>query len=114
MTECSLLERTLGANLSRESGAYQVPGSFSTGSVCCQDRQSGTRQATFFVGRAGTDSHYKRIRRFLRFFEISEAEVARLVIRLMKLEPPFVISIDRTEWQLRKNVGQRLNAGDSF
>jgi hypothetical protein len=39
----------------------------------------------FFVGRATTGSNYKRIKRFLRFFEIAEAEVARLVIRLMKL-----------------------------
>lgn len=58
--------------------------------------------ATFCAGRATSDSNYKRIKRFLRFFEISQAEIAKVVIRLMKLTPPFVPTIDRTEWQLGK------------
>ena len=33
---------------------------------------------------------------------ISQAEMARLTVRLLKLKPPFVIAIDRTEWQLGK------------
>ncbi len=34
---------------------------------------------------------------------ISQAEMARLTLKLLKLEPPFVIAIDRTEWQLGKS-----------
>ncbi len=34
---------------------------------------------------------------------ISQSEMARLTVRLLKLKPPFVIAIDRTEWQLGKS-----------
>jgi hypothetical protein len=101
MTECSLLERTLAANLSWNRARIKFLARFLL-ALFAAKTVNLAQIATFFVGRASTDSHYKRIKRFLRFFEISEAEVARLVIRLMKLEPPFVISIDRTEWQLGK------------
>jgi hypothetical protein len=37
------------------------------------------------------------------FFSISQAEMARLTLRLLKVKPPFVIAIDRTEWQLGKS-----------
>jgi len=37
------------------------------------------------------------------FFLISQAEMARLTLKLLKIEPPFVIAIDRTEWQLGKS-----------
>jgi hypothetical protein len=30
-------------------------------------------------------------------------EIARLVLKLLKIEPPFTIAIDRTEWQLGKS-----------
>ncbi len=51
-------------------------------------------------GRAQPDSHYKRCQRFLRFFELPFAEVAVLVIKLLGVKPPFVVSIDRTDWYL--------------
>ncbi len=34
---------------------------------------------------------------------IEQSEVARLVLRLLKIEPLYTIAIDRTEWQLGKN-----------
>ena len=36
------------------------------------------------------------------FFSVSQVEVARLVVKLLKIEPPFVVAVDRTEWQLGK------------
>jgi hypothetical protein len=51
-------------------------------------------------GRAKPDSHYKRCQRFLRYFDLPFAEVASLVIKLLGIAPPFVISIDRTDWYL--------------
>ena len=51
-------------------------------------------------GRAKPDSHYKRCQRFLRFFDLPFAEIAKLVIKLLGITPPFVISIDRTDWYL--------------
>ena len=34
---------------------------------------------------------------------ISQSEMARLTVRLLKLKPPFVIATRRTEWQLGKS-----------
>jgi len=39
--------------------------------------------ATAFPGKAKKESNYKRIQRFLRFFELSYALVADLVIKLL-------------------------------
>jgi hypothetical protein len=33
---------------------------------------------------------------------IEQSEIASLVLKLLKIEPPFTIAIDRTEWQLGK------------
>ena len=101
MTDYSLLERTLAANLSWNAARIKFLARFLLALFAARTVNLA-QIATFFVGRATTDSNYKRIKRFLRFCSISEPEVARLVIRLMRLEPPFVITIDRTEWQLGK------------
>ena len=101
MTDYSLLERTLAANLSWNAARIKFLARFLL-ALFAAKTVNLAQIATFFIGRANTASHYKRIQRFLRFFDISEREVAQLVIRLMKLEPPFVITIDRTEWQLGK------------
>jgi hypothetical protein len=58
--------------------------------------------ATVFEGRAKVASHYKRMQRFLRHFDFKLAEMARLIIALMNLKPPFVLCLDRTEWQFGK------------
>lgn len=101
MTEYSLLERTLADNLSWNRARIKFLARFLL-ALFAAKTVNLSQIATFFVGRATTDSNYKRIKRFLRFFEISEREIASLVIRLMRLEQPFVITIDRTEWQLGK------------
>lgn len=101
MTDYSLLEQTLAANLSWNRARIKFLAGFLL-ALFAAKTVNLSQIATFFVGRAAIDSNYKRIKRFLRFFEISEAEIAQLVIRLMKLEPPFAITIDRTEWQLGK------------
>ncbi len=99
MTDYSLLEQTLAANLSWNRARIKFLARFLL-ALFAAKTVNLAHIATFFIGRATIDSNYKRIKRFLRFFEISEREIAHLVIRLMKLEPPFVITIDRTEWQL--------------
>ena len=33
------------------------------------------------------------------FFSVSQFEIARLVLRLFKIEPDYTIAIDHTEWQ---------------
>ncbi len=101
MTEDSLLERTLSQNLSWNKARIKILSNFLL-ALFASKTVNLDKIAVFFSGRAKTDSNYKGIKRFLRFFEISEAELARLIVRWMKLEPPFVLSIERTEWQLGK------------
>lgn len=99
--ECSLLERTLSENLSWNRARIKFLARFLLALLAAKTVNLA-QIAVYFAGHAKTDSNYKRIKRFLRFFSIDEAELAHLVVRLMRLEPPFVITIDRTEWQVGK------------
>ncbi len=58
--------------------------------------------ASVFAGRAKEESHYKRIQRFLHFFEISYAAIAVLIVTLMGVPRPWVLTLDRSNWQLGK------------
>ncbi len=61
-----------------------------------------TQIACVFPGPAKTASHYKRIQRFLRHFDLDFAGVARLVGTLAGAQTPWVLSLDRTNWKLGK------------
>lgn len=54
--------------------------------------------ANVFAGSAKQQSHYKRIQRFLRFFELPFRELAVFVARLVGVSGPWVITLDRTDW----------------
>jgi hypothetical protein len=99
--ECSLLERTLSENLSWNKARIKFLARFLFALLAAKTVNL-QQLAIFFAGSAKVESNYKRIKRFLRHFSIDEAELARLMVRLMRLVPPFVITIDRTEWQLGK------------
>src|SRR5947199_93283 len=62
-----------------------------------------TEIAAVFPGRAKEASHYKRIQRFLRFFEISYALIAVSLVSLIGVPRPWVLTLDRTNWQLGKS-----------
>jgi len=59
-----------------------------------------TQIATAFPGTAKTDSHYKRLQRFLRGFDMDAGSLAHLIISLVGVEPPWVLALDRTNWKL--------------
>lgn len=102
MTEYSLLERTLSENLSWNKARIKFLAAFLP-ALFVAKTVNLAQIAVFFSGTVQIESNYKRIKRFLRFFAIDQSEVACLIVRLMKLKPPFVITIDRTEWQLGKS-----------
>jgi hypothetical protein len=58
--------------------------------------------AAVFPGRAKQASHYKRIQRFLRGFEISYGVIAGVLVSLIGVPRPWVLTLDRTNWQLGK------------
>lgn len=67
--------------------------------------------ATAFGGRAHIDSHTKRIQRFFRHYEINNAQIAKAVVALMNIPLPWVLSLDRTEWQFDSCVFNILMLG---
>lgn len=67
--------------------------------------------ATAFSGNAQTDSHYKRLQRFFRNYEMDYAEIAQAVVALMAIPEPWSLSIDRTEWQFGKCIFNILMLG---
>lgn len=98
MTYSSLLERTLSTNLAWNKARIKFLASFLI--ALTQTRSVNlVRIAARFGGCATPSSSYKRIQRFLRHFDLSLTELAHLLIRLMKIKPPFVVVIDRTEWK---------------
>lgn len=67
--------------------------------------------ATGFRGKAKTDSNYKRLQRFFRHYEMDYAEIAQAVVALMAIPEPWVLSLDRTEWQFGKCIFNILMLG---
>lgn len=67
--------------------------------------------ATGFGGRAHIESHYKRIHRFFRHFEVDEIEIAKAVMALMDIPQPWVLSVERTEWQFGERTFTILMLG---
>lgn len=55
--------------------------------------------ATGFSGKTQTESHYKRLQRFFRDYELDYAEIAQAVVALLGIPEPWILSIDRTQWQ---------------
>lgn len=67
--------------------------------------------ATGFSGKAHTESHYKRLQRFFRHYELDYAEIAQAVVTLMAIPEPWVLSLDRTEWQFGECIFNILMLG---
>ena len=67
--------------------------------------------ATGFSGKAKVESHYKRLQRFFRDFEVDYESIALMVVKVMKIPEPWIISIDRTDWQFGKTVFNVLTLG---
>lgn len=64
-----------------------------------------------FMGRAQSASHDKRLQGFFREFELDYDDIARLVVSLMHIPQPWVLSIDRTNWQFAGCNLNRLTLG---
>lgn len=59
--------------------------------------------ASGFGGKAKVESHYKRLQRFFRGFEIDQDALAQLLVRLVPVgDGPWRLAMDRTHWQFGK------------
>ena len=63
------------------------------------------------MGEAQTDSHYKRLQRFFRKFELNYYEIAKVIVGLMNIPEPWVLSLDRTDWQFGQTTFNILTLG---
>ena len=55
--------------------------------------------ATAFPGPAKVESHYKRLQRFFRGFELNSNAIAKLVSSLIPCRSPWILTLDRTNWK---------------
>lgn len=95
------LERTLAENIDWHKARINFLAKFLVAlmQVCSVNL---TEIASVFAGRAKEESHCKRIQRFLRFFQISYAAIAELIVSLIGVPRPWVLTLDRRNWQLGK------------
>jgi Transposase DDE domain len=99
MADIRLLERTLSHNVAWNKARINFLARFIIALI--EVRTVNLAEiANVFMGRAKRESHYKRVQRFLRFFEMPYAQVARFVVRLLGVPAPWVITLDRTDWYL--------------
>lgn len=56
--------------------------------------------AGHFRGPAQLTSNYRRLQRFFQFVRLDEDWLARTLVALLNLRPPFQLCLDRTNWKL--------------
>src|SRR5215211_3776289 len=99
MAHIRSLERTLAENVAWNKARINFLAKFLIALI--QVKTVNLAQvATAFSGRAQIASNYKRVQRFLRLYEISYAEIAFFVVKLVGLPAPWAITLDRTDWYL--------------
>lgn len=64
-----------------------------------------------FPGQAKPDSHYKRQQRFFRAFELDYGVIAKLVVTWMAIPEPWVLAVDRTQWDVGSTTVNILTLG---
>lgn len=101
MADIRSLERTLAQNVDWNKARINFLAKFLIALIQVSSVNL-TEIAAVFAGRAKQASHYKRIQRFLRLFEISYATIAVLLVSLIGAPRPWVLTLDRTNWQLGK------------
>lgn len=99
MADMRLLERTLAATVPLNKARRNFLAKFVVALLRVKTVNL-SEVAHAFAGRALPESSYKRIQRFLRCFELPSAAVAVALARHAGLRSPFVLTLDRTEWQL--------------
>jgi hypothetical protein len=101
MTSIRPLERTLAENIDWNKARINFLAKFLIALIEVRSVNL-TEIASVFSGRAKQESHYKRVQRFLRLFQINYAVIAGLIVSLIGVPRPWVLTLDRSNWQLGK------------
>lgn len=70
-----------------------------------------TKIANVFPGKSETGTHYKRIQRFLKGFEIKYEELAKCLVKMLPGKNDWVLTMDRTNWEMGKSSVNILMIG---
>jgi len=62
-----------------------------------------THVAAQFSATAKVASSYRRLQRFFQFARLDEDWLARAIIKLLKINPPWILCLDRTNWKIGKS-----------
>lgn len=101
MAEMHLLERTLTANVTWNKARIKLLARLLVALITVKTVNLAEVASVLNAARL-VDSNYKRLQRFFRHFHLPSDEVAHLIVALVGLKPPFIITIDRTEWHIAK------------
>ena len=99
MTDIRSLEQTLLENLPCNKARIKFIARFLLALYAVQTVNLSTLAAAF-SGSAQIESNYKRLQRFMRKFEMPYAELAEFVVRMLGVEGPYTLALDRTNWKV--------------
>ena len=60
--------------------------------------------ASQFLGAAKHASNYRRLQRFFQYIQLDQAVIAPLVRRMLGLNRPVRLALDRTNWQVGSSI----------
>jgi len=72
---------------------------------------NGIKIANALEGKSKKESKYRRVQRFFAEFSFRGEDIARMLLALMPIPPPYMLSLDRTEWHFGKVVFNILVLG---
>lgn len=95
------LEQTLSENLPWHKARIKFIAAFLLALITVKNVNL-VEIACSFSGPAKQESNYKRLQRFFRFFELPYADIAQFVVKLLGVEGPWTLLLDRTNWKFGK------------
>lgn len=101
MKDIRSLEQTLEQHLSWHKARVKFVAAFILALVTAKTVNL-VEIASVFAGKAKQDSKYKTLQRFFRGFEFPLADIANLVVKLLGVDGPWTLSLDRTNWKFGK------------
>lgn len=113
MTQSSSLEHTLKTNLPMNAARIKCLSKILL--ALLKTRTVNLVEiASVFESKASLNSRYRRIRRFFAAFDFCYLMFATFLLRLMEIPKPYVLTMDRTDWQFGKYVFNILVLGVAF
>lgn len=114
MTEVKMLEDVLKSHLKMNAARINFLANFIISLVKVRTVNL-TQIAVAFCGRAKKDSHYKRLQRFFRSFQLDLIMMARFISELLPIKKEsWTLAMDRTNWKFGKQNINILTLGVAY